>query len=442
VATPKNHMRSLSVYYCGWGEDWLLGRLAEDGRNVVFEYSPQALAHGVELSPLHLKLRAQGYGNFPQYLHGLPGLVYDSLPDGWGLLLMDRLFRQRRFAPPSPLERLAFVGNRALGALRFVPAHAAGMDTEAPDWSLLELAGLSQSILEDEANGQGSAEDVLRGLALTGGSPQGARPKALVQYDAANNQASTRTDTIANGQPWLVKFPARGEHGEVCAIEQLYMELARACGLDVTASRWFESGTLTAFGIERFDRRIVHNSDQTKTVWRIPMHSLAGLLHVDFRMPGSTDYTALLRATQLLTRDVREVEKAYARAVFNVIFHNRDDHPKNFAWCLGQDQRWRLSPVFDVTFSDGPGGQHSMDVCGEGATIERRHLLQLATETGVAPKAAETIMTRVQEQASRFTQHAANFPIRRSMLKDMRQQIEQCSKRLLNPARSRSGSRC
>ncbi len=88
------------------------------------------------------------------------------------------------------------------------------------------------------------------------------------------------------------------------------------------------------------------------------MHSLAGLLHVDFRLPGSADYTAFLRVTRLLTRDEREVHKAYARAVFNVLFHNRDDHPKNFAWRLRQDRRWRLAPAFDLTFSEGPMGQH------------------------------------------------------------------------------------
>ena len=99
----------------------------------------------------------------------------------------------------------------------------------------------------------------------------------------------------------------------------------------------------------------------------------AGLLQVDFRLPGATDYTAFLRATRFLTRDEREMEKAYARSVFNVLFHNRDDHPKNFAWRLGPERRWRLAPAFDLTFSEGPMGQHHLDVCGEGAAIERRH---------------------------------------------------------------------
>ena len=120
----------------------------------------------------------------------------------------------------------------------------------------------------------------MRELALTGGSPQGARPKALVQHDAATGHVSTRGD--APGVPWLVKFPAQGEHKEVCAVEQLYAELARDCGLEVPASALFDlSSRLAAFGVARFDR---------ERGMRVPVHSLAGLLQVDFRMPGSTDY--------------------------------------------------------------------------------------------------------------------------------------------------------
>lgn len=406
-------MKRLAVHYCGWGEDWPLGLLADDGTTLLFEYAPEALAQGLELSPLHLKLRATAYGSFPPHLLRLPGLIADSLPDGWGLLLMDRLFRQQGLRHPGPLDRLAFIGDRAMGALRFVPA--AEPDAEEPDWNLLALAKESERALAGEA---GAA---LRELALTGGSPQGARPKALVQYDTRSGHVSTRGD--APGSPWLVKFPAQGEHKEVCAIEQMYAELARDCGLEVPASAWFDlSPKLAAFGVARFDRE--HGL-------RVPVHSLAGLLQVDFRLPGSADYTALLRATRLLTRDEREVEKAYARAVFNVLFHNRDDHPKNFAWRLGGDRRWRLASAFDLTFSEGPMGQHHMDVCGEGRAVERGHLLRLASEGGVATKAAETAIDRMATQAATFSQRAASYPIRRTTVQRMKASIHNCQEKLM-----------
>lgn len=405
-------MKRLAVRYCGWGEDWPLSLLADDGTTLLFEYAPEALAQGLELSPLHLKLRAGAYGGFPQHLHRLPGLLADSLPDGWGLLLMDRLFRQQGLRHPGALDRLAFVGDRAMGALRFVPAREP--DAKAPDWNLLALARESERALAGEA---GAA---LRELALTGGSPQGARPKALVQYDLATGQVSTRAD--APGEPWLVKFPAQGEHKEVCAIEQMYAELASDCGLEMPARAWFDlSPRLAAFGVARFDR---------EQGLRVPVHSLAGLLQVDFRLPGSADYTALLRATRLLTRDEREVEKAYARAVFNVLFHNRDDHPKNFAWRMGRDRRWRLAPAFDLTFSDGPMGQHHMDICGEGRAVERGHLLRLAGQGGVPAKAAEAAIDRMVEQAATFAQRAAAYPIRRATAQRMRAAIDAGRRRL------------
>ena len=117
-------MKTLKVIYRGWGERWQLGTLADDGRQLLFEYSPRALRESLQLSPLHLPLRERAYANGPRFFHGLPGLVADALPDGWGLLLMDRALRKmgRDPAKISPLERLAFVGERAIGALTFDPA--------------------------------------------------------------------------------------------------------------------------------------------------------------------------------------------------------------------------------------------------------------------------------------------------------------------------------
>ena len=401
-------MKKLIVQYCGWGEDWPLGTLADDGASLLFEYSPQALTQRLELSPLCLKLRAETYGGFPDFQLRLPGLVADSLPDGWGLLLMDRLFRQQGVRHPGPLDRLAFIGDRAMGALSFIPATDAG--TPPPDWTLLALAQESSRVLAGEAS------DALRALAVAGGSPQGARPKALVQYDATTRRVSTRFD--APGFPWLVKFPAHEEHKEACAVEQLYAVLARDCGLDMPDSAHFDlSRKLAAFAVARFDR---------EAGLRVPVHSLAGLLHADFRLPGSADYTGFLRATRLLTRDEREVAKAYARAVFNVMFHNRDDHPKNLAWRLGRDRRWRLAPAFDLTFSEGPRGQHHMDVCGEADAVTRKHLLRLATEGGVAIPEADAVIDRMAEQAGRFGRLATDFTIRRATVQHIQATIERC----------------
>lgn len=408
-------MRLLNVFYSGWGEHWLLGQLADDSRKLLFEFSPEALRQGLELSPLHLKLRAEAYGGFPQHLYRLPGLIADALPDGWGLLLMDRLFRQRglRTATLSPLDRLAFIGDNAMGALAFHPSD--NTDLEPADMSLLALAREAKQIVS------GNDSDALVQLARLGGSPQGARPKVLVNHDPDTHVISTSGN--AAGQPWLIKFQARGEHKEACALENLYARLARECGVDIPETRYFDLGrSLAAFGVARFDR---------KDGLRVPTHTLASALHADFRLPSSVDYTTFLRATRAFTRDEREVCKAYERAVFNVVFHNRDDHGRNLAFCLGMDRRWQLAPAYDLTWSEGPGGEHQMDVCGEGLAPGKPHLLRLAKEGGVEVRWAEEVIERMVTVARAFRDLAKAEPIRTATVQAVWKSVSACRDRMI-----------
>lgn len=403
-------MNQLQVWYTGWGEDFQLGTLADNGRQLLFEYSQAALDRKLELSPVKLKLSAASFGDFPSFQQRLPGLFADSLPDGWGLMLMDRLFRQRGVAAAGALERLAFVGDRAMGALRYQPAgELAGLEV---NWSLLGLAQESERALS------GAPVRELQALILAGGSPQGARPKALVQYDARTDQVSTSPD--APGEPWLVKFQASNEHKEVCAIEMLYSELAHASGIDMPDTRYFNlSDTLAAFGIARFDR---------ERGARVPIHSLAGLLNIDYSVPGSIDYNGFLRATRFVTKDEREVVKAYRRAVFNVVMHNRDDHAKNFAWRLGADSRWRVAPAYDLTFNEGPSGEHSLDVGGKGKAITRADLNALAIDADLRVATANQVIDEVAEAAGTLAQRALSWPIRAQTVTSLVRSVESCRK--------------
>jgi serine/threonine-protein kinase HipA len=167
-------MKKVQVHYAGWGEHWPLGTLADDGQRLLFEYADEALAQGVELSPLHLPLQRAAFGRFPMHLQRLPGLIADSLPDGWGMLLMDRLFRKHGINPAqcSPLDRLSFIGQRGMGALTYEPATQEDSPAEPVD--LLVLARESTLIYT------GQESEALLKMALLGGSPQGARPKVLV----------------------------------------------------------------------------------------------------------------------------------------------------------------------------------------------------------------------------------------------------------------------
>ena len=406
-------MKKISVFYSGWGEHWHLGELADDGINLLFEYSSEALKKGLELSPLNLSLRSEAYGNFPTYQGRLPGLIADSLPDGWGLSLMDRVFKKKGLvlSEISSLDRLAFIGDRAMGALTFKPSSSEKL--EIFDFTLTQLAQEINKIIADEPT------RALAQIAQIGGSPHGARPKALVRFDLKTKTIST--DDHALGTPWLIKFPSEHEHKEVCAIEDLYSELAKKCGIEMKATQYFDIGKkLSAFGTERFDR--------WKT-YKVPLHTAAGALNSNFRFP-SVDYISLLRLTRLMTKDQREVEKAFLQCVFNVTFNNRDDHAKNFSFLLDAKKNWKLTPAYDLTYSSGLGGEHQMDICGEGRNPSKEHLLQLALKTGVDKKKALLYLDKVGGVALKFREFAKGYDIRSETISEIDRAIQSHRKNL------------
>lgn len=396
-------MQKLQVQFCGWGQSWPLGYVASDGAQVVFEYSPEARTKGVEFSRIRMPLSAHSYKDFPKEQLQLPGLLADALPDGWGLLLMDRFVKkhfQKRAHDISALDRLAFIGSRALGALSFAPA--IDIELTPQDLKLVDLAKEIQLVVADKDT------TALKQLILLGGSPHGARPKVLVQYEAGSETISTLA--AAPGTPWLVKFPGQGEHKEVCAIEYAYSEAARRCGLQVPATRHFDMGPkIAAFGIERFDR---------VAGMRVPVHSLAGALNLDFRIPN-TAYETLLRATRALTLSEPEVVKAYERCVFNVVFNNRDDHTKNVSFRMDESLTWALAPCYDLTYSPGPGGHHQMDIDGESLHPAKVHLLKLAERNGIELSRAQSAIERMVSIALTFDNVLDDYPIRKATRSDI-----------------------
>jgi serine/threonine-protein kinase HipA len=412
-------LEQVNVYYDGWGEHWLWGTLvsttAITGRpQIMFEYSNEAKRRGLELSSYTLPLAGDALRRgFPAHQLGLPGPVYDALPDGWGMLLMDRLFRRRglNVARIGPLDRLAFLGSNSMGAMSFETVAPEGLASHGP----VSLDVLAAEV-QDVQKGEGG--EFLQQLLLVGGSPQGARPKVLLYRDP---QSAAFTTVVTPGfEAWLVKFPARDEHPEVCAIEMVYAECLRRCGIQTSDTHYFSlPGGMAAFATKRFDR---HDG------LRVPMQSLAAFTGADFKSPGVLDYVNFLRATQLCTNDVREKRLAFERAVFNVAFNNRDDHPKNFAYVMSASGAWKLAPAYDVTFCEGPGGYHQMDVMGEALAINRESLLRLANEAEVSEEIASGIIDRICDEASRFASLAQRmYPqaITQETLQTIQQRIDE-----------------
>ncbi len=426
-----SRLTRLNVAYQGWGETWPLGTLVELNGRLLFEYSSQAIERGLAFSPLRVPLprpgAAQAAYSGPPHFQGLPGFIADSLPDGWGMLLMDRALRKAGRDPHavSVLDRLAIVGGTGIGALVFEPADP----LEAAQSGLLDVAALArevQALQADDAE-HSSAEQLGRLLRL-GGSPQGARPKALLRWQRDADRFFPDDSGPEAGQPWLFKFPAQTEHAEVCALEAFYARLAHAGGMDMPEAVYLPLDRgYAAFGVRRFDRAVGDRGDKGEEV-RVPVLSLAALLDADYRLPA-LDYETLLLATTRLTGDYRETLKAFERCVFNVLTHNRDDHSKNFAFRMASDGRWRLSPAFDLSFSQGPGGQHSTSVAGEGLAPGREELMQVAQRGGVKAKDAQACIAHWREVLQPRPQPLSDLPARQATLKRMRDALTEVWRR-------------
>ena len=386
-------MKKLEVRFTrSANESWLVGVLAEDGRRIYFEYAREFLERGLNLSPFRLPFQEGLFEYSDREFGPLPGLFDDSLPDGWGLLLMDRDFHQRQINPldVSPLDRLSWLGARTMGALTYFPP-AEGESGEAGPLSLHDLARQSEQVLA------GTAVEVLPQLLRAGGAPGGARPKVLV--GVRGGELLSGEDNLPEGfSHWIVKFSAREDVPDQGGLEYAYALMACAAGIQMPPVRLFETAEGERFfGAKRFDR------DGNR---RFHVHTFGNLIQTNFRIP-SADYATLLKATTVLTRNHQDVLEVFRRMVFNVAAHNRDDHVKNFAFIMDDTTGdWRLSPAYDLTLTRGPGGWHTMTLAGEGKDPRRSHMLQLAEQAGVSEREANAIIEEVHGALARWQEFA------------------------------------
>ena len=386
------------------GEEVVVGQLAHHDGRTYFEFTPAFLDSRVELSPLKLPARPGLHEHTDLAFGPIPGVFDDSLPDGWGLLLMDRHVRKQGGDPATltPVDRLSYLGTRTMGALTYHPPEKADQDPLVID--LQRLAEGARKVLA------GHRTEVLPELLRVGGSPGGARPKALV--GVKGEELRSGEDDLPRGfEHWLVKFNARADGVDGGRVELAYAHLAKAAGIDVPPVRLFETAKKGAFfGVRRFDRRPGNR--------RLHVHSLGGLLQANFRVP-SCDYDLLLKVARRLTHDQRAVVECFRRMIFNVVAHNQDDHVKNFAFTLDDAGAWSVSPAYDLTFSSGPGGEHQMTVAGEGRAPSRDACLTLADRHGTSRREAEQIIDEVNEAVATWRKVARAVGCRATRIRDV-----------------------
>jgi len=374
-----------------------VGRLAMRERTIYFEYDRTFIERGLELSPLRLPLKSGLFSFDYNLFEGLPGVFNDSLPDGWGRLLFDRFARAQGTVPSevTPLDRLAHIGVHGMGALVFKPDHSVGGTHDTI--SLDNLAEQAQDVLA------GTSDEVLQELLSLNGSSAGARPKALIGVNQDRTHIVHGVNDLPGGYtPWMVKFANSQDGLDAGAIEYVYALIAADAGINMPDVHLFPAKKSAGyFAVKRFDR------DGNK---RYHMHTACGLLHSDFRTP-SLDYEDLIAFASMLTRDVREVEKMYQLAVFNVLAHNRDDHAKNFSFLMNEQGQWALSPAYDLTFSSGPRGEQSTMVMGESKAPKAEHLIKLGIDAKIDKDRIHEIIQQTQVSLAKWPRLAKHHGV-------------------------------
>lgn len=345
-----------------------VGTLAETKEHLIaFEYSDEWVRSGFSISPSSIPLRKgvfipRKYDPFD----GLFGVFADSLPDGWGRLLVDRFLLKKQINPAGvgALTRLAIVGDSGMGALEYQPSNE--MNAEMMGMTLDELARECEKMFDTEHS------EYLDELFRLGGSSGGARPK--VNYEIG-------------GEEWIVKFPSSNDRKNIGREEYDYSVCAKNCQLPMTDTRLLPSDLCEGyFATKRFDR---------EKGQKIHMVSVGGLLETSHRTPN-LDYNILMQLTLKITKSYEEIEKLFRWMCFNVFAHNRDDHSKNFSY-IYKDSGWKLSPAYDLTYSNSIGGEHATTINGNGSNPGIDDIMEVAKNIKMDEKKALRIANEIRE---------------------------------------------
>lgn len=366
-----NKSKSLQVFY----NEKKVGTLALIKNNIVaFEYDSNWITNGFSISPFSLPLKKQVFIPRIDPFDGLYGVFSDSLPDGWGRLLVDRMLNSQNINPReiSQIDRLAIVGETGMGALSYKPEYNLLEDKDyQEDYDNLALS--CKKILNTEYSAD------LDNLFRLGGSSGGARPKILTKID---------------NEDWIIKFPSSLDDSNIGKLEYLYSVCAKKCKIDIPETKLFPSKISSGyFGIKRFDRKKL----STGAIRKLHMISVSGLLETSHRIPN-LDYNDLMQLTLNLTKSFEEVEKLFRLMCFNVFSHNRDDHSKNFSFIYNEDlNKWELSPAYDLTYSYSINGEHATTINGNGVNPGLNDILKVAEKIGLDKKKAEKIAIEIKE---------------------------------------------
>lgn len=407
-----------------WGTTVGYVAMDKDERFARFEYDPRFEDMGVELAPLMMPVKAKRIYQFtdlhPQSFHGMPGLLADSLPDKYGQRLIDVWLARTGRRPEhfNAVDRLCYTGQRGMGALEFSPTSGPNMPEgrELDVKELTELASMAFASKEalDTKFDEESGADALLDILQVGTSAGGARAKAVIAFNPDTKHVrSGQANLPAGFEHWLIKFDGvkfSGDWGVADPsgyglLEYSYHEMAKTCGIDMMESRIFSENGRNHFMTRRFDR----DTDSGKKF----VQTFAALAHYDYYESGQYSYEQLFMLMKQLGLPKTEFEEQFRRVVFNVIGCNQDDHVKNFAFMMGRDGKWGLSPAYDLCHAEGSDftKNHQLSINGKTNNFTRVDLKYLAEYAGLPRGTEKHVIECTSEAFSKWSDLAESLDI-------------------------------
>lgn len=411
-----------------------IGSLVWDYEKEVasFEYASKFLASGLEVSPVTMPLRESGevvyqfLENKNRCFHGLPGLIADALPDAFGSQIISEWFATQGMPEETitPLDRLCYVGQRAMGALEFMPTKTIkGLNTSS-QIQIDELTALADDVFKRRTEFQGrlrAGEKKILDILKVGTSAGGAKPKAIIAYNEQTGEVrSGQVKAPENFTYWLLKFDG-GTYSEnshitenpkgIGNIEYAYYLMAKDAGINMMECRLLSEGDSSHFMTKRFDR--MDNGE------KLHIQTLAGIAHYDRDKRYS--YEQAFRIMRTLNLPKPQEEEFFRRMVFNVVTRNHDDHTKNHSFTMNQSGEWSLSPAYDVCYSYSPGGRwtdkHQMSINSKVDNFTFEDLQSIAKKMSI--RNSREIIERVVCAASKWAEFAKDAGVREKHLEQI-----------------------
>lgn len=398
-----------------WGELIGVALWNEQGGYASFQYTPEFINKGIEVSPILMPLSDRIY-SFPelssQTFLGMPGLLADALPDRFGRALLDQWLAMNNRTQANPVERLCYQGKRCMGALEFAPAQNRGFD----EISVIEVASLvkmASNVLHDRAilqTNMGQPTEALMDILRVGTSAGGQRAKAVIAYnDETQEVRSGQLDAPKGFDYWLLKLDGvtnsqLGDPQHYGEIEYVYYLMAKLAGINMTECRLLHENNRAHFMTRRFDR--VNGA-------KVHMQTLCGLTHSDYNVRNSCSYEQAFAYMRQLYLPYPQAEEFFRRMVFNVVACNQDDHTKNISFLMDQTGKWSLSPAYDMSWAYNSNGiwtqTHQMSIRGKQKDITREDLLEVARQMNI--KRPNELIDQVVDAVGQWQQLAMQYPI-------------------------------